>query len=470
MKLVIINPPRLRNGYYVVREEKVSQLQDIKSNPYTLSSALGLLRKKLKNVKIEVIDAQADDLSVKQTLEKVDDYQPNLAIVFLSAFALPEDRVIAEKMGCPVIGVLTPSTVSPIEAIGLYGLNIPYFTKREIEFTLLKAVNEFKQRGKIRNTKGMIINKNGKVHNTGLEIFPSLKYLPMPAFDMLHFEKYEEPILLHTVKGCPFRCTYCCSIKVVRFKPVKNVIEEIKFIKENYGFSHFFFINDEFSLDMDYGKTLCKKIIENHLNIKWKCMNRPDLVDKSLLKLMRDAGCYEIAYGIESASPKIQKIIKKNLRMNVVKKAFKLTHEIGINTVAFFMVGLPNETREDIEKNIKFFEKIQPTNFEICVTYPSPGGELYQQLKKANLLLENDWSKYKLGKFYIFKHRYYKNQKEILKVLRYIRKRFYRILMKRNKLYFINYFREFVLEKTPVSLVDLLRTISLKLNIKPYSK
>ena len=108
MKLIVINPPRLSNGYYVVREEKVSQLQDIKSNPYTLSSALGLLRNRLNNIKIKAIDAQADDLNIKQTIEKIDEYQPDLAIIFLSAFALPEDRIIAEKIECPVIGVLTP--------------------------------------------------------------------------------------------------------------------------------------------------------------------------------------------------------------------------------------------------------------------------------------------------------------------------------------------------------------------------
>jgi radical SAM superfamily enzyme YgiQ (UPF0313 family) len=470
MKLLVVNPPKLRNGYYVVREEKVSQLQDIKSNPYTLSSVLGLLSQKLKNVKIFALDAQAEELNTVQTLEKIREQEFDLAICFLSAFTLPHDRIIAENIDRPVVGVLTPSTVNPIEAINFYGLNIPYFTKREIEFTLLKAVKEFANRGKIRKAKGLIINKNGNSYDTGPESFPPLKNLPRPAFEMLPFKEYEEPILLHTVKGCPFRCTYCCSVKVVRSKPIPKVIEEIKFIKDNYGFSNFFFINDEFSIDINYGKRLCKEIIKQKLNIMWKCMNRPDLVDIELLKLMKEAGCYEIAYGIETVSEKLQKIIKKNLKMSTVKKAFHLTHETGINTVAFFMIGLPSETEKDIERNIKFFREIQPTNFEICVTYPSPGGEMYRELSKKGLLLERDWSKYKVGKFYIFKHEYYKNQQEVLKMLRYMRKRFYKILMKQNKLHFFNLLREFVVGNMPSGLTNLLRTVFLKSGLKPYSR
>ena len=118
-------------------------------------------------------------------------------------------------------------------------------------------------------------------------------------------------------------------------------------------------------------------------------------MDKPLLELMRKAGCWEIHYGVETSSQRLLNLIQKDITIEQVKKAFKWTHEAGIAIKAFFMLGLPTETRVDSLNTIKFSKQLNPDWAQFTLTTPYPGTRLYEQAKKIGDLKSFNWENYK---------------------------------------------------------------------------
>lgn len=435
MRLLAIIPPKIK-GEYWQREDKVSVSRIYKVNPYTFPTALALIRQQIGGISIKAIDAQVEDMSNSDVEEIAKQWDPDIIISFMSAFGIPWDRRTAE-MPYHTIGVITPSTTPIREAIQLYDLKTEYFTKSEVPFTLVNALKEFREKGRIEDTKGLMINREGTIIDTGPSVFYPLKGIPLPAFDLLPFEKYWEVVHINTSSGCPFSCTYCCEALTafrktqgvrIRYKRLEDVITEIKFILSKYNRRRYFFMDNEFGINVRRAKELCRRMIEEDLNISWACMDRVELIDDELARLMRDAGCEEVGLGLETADEKVQRMIKKNLKMaKVVESAMRLKRQ-GIRIHIFLMIGLPGENKESISKTIKLMRKIQPDTIGTFVCYPTPGGELYYSLKSQGRLLENDWSKYKTQDRLIFKHEFYKDIFEMYEQ----RERIFRALTKMN--------------------------------------
>ena len=123
-------------------------------------------------------------------------------------------------------------------------------------------------------------------------------------------------------------------------------------------------------------------------------MTRVTLVDKEILSLMKKAGCWSIHFGIESGSQRLLKLIKKDIDLNQAKKAVKWCREVGIETKAFFMLGLPTETKEESEQTIRFTRDLDPDMIQVTLTVPYPGTELYNMAKEDGTLNSMNWEDY----------------------------------------------------------------------------
>ena len=136
-------------------------------------------------------------------------------------------------------------------------------------------------------------------------------------------------------------------------------------------------VDDVFVLDRERVKKICRRLINEKIKIAWTCEARVDLVDMGLLRLMKAAGCYAVAYGIESASLEILEKLGKNITPSQSEDAIKMTHWAGMQSIGYFMLGSPGETPETVRQTINFSKELKVDFAQFSVTTPFPGTELY---------------------------------------------------------------------------------------------
>jgi len=134
---------------------------------------------------------------------------------------------------------------------------------------------------------------------------------------------------------------------------------------------------------------LCQLIIKENLKINWKCETRVNLVDKELLETMKKAGCYLISYGFESGNQRILNILKKGTTLEQIKKAVYLTREAGIEILGYFMLGIPGETKKEIEQTIDLAKNLNLDYVQFSIATAYPGTELYQIVQRQGKLSKN---------------------------------------------------------------------------------
>jgi len=232
-----------------------------------------------------------------------------------------------------------------------------------------------------------------------------LDTLPFPAFHLLLMGKYRlhppfgrrSPVMpIITSRGCPYRCIFCSKAvfgKKYRSNSPGYVVDEIRFLKEKFGVKEIKFYDDVFTLDRRRVIAICVQLRKQGIDIPWSCETRVNLVDDELLRVMEDAGCYMIEYGVESGNQGILNNLKKDITLEETTEAFKSTHEAGLETVAYFMLGSPHETPETIRETIEFAQKIDPDFVQFSITTPYPGTELYSLAVEDECVPEK-WEEY----------------------------------------------------------------------------
>ncbi len=479
MKILLIVPPNVE-GQMTDREDRHSGFASGMYPPYTAAQILSALRLKYSEIDMSAIDGRIDYISHSSLLSRIDELNPDLIICLMGVYMIQEDRVFAE-LSYPTIGVLCPSSVSPREAIELFKLKTPYFTKSEIENTLVEAVGEFKNKGLIEKSCGLLINGETGIRDTGDQKTLDISWLPIPAFDMFPMDRYftyQRDVLkwhwefgknkymwMVTSKGCVKKCLYCDSscINPV-YKSPRQVVDELRHYVATYQVRHFDFFDSEFTVNPKRSKDICRLIFEEKLGITWVAHNIVDFADDELMELMSRAGCIKLKYGLETGDDNIKRKINKPWTMQQAHKAFSLTKKYGMKVHANFMVGFLGENRESLKKTYKAFMELKPDIACSSILFPSPGSKFYYELKKEGLLLETNWSEYKNYRKMIFKHDTYSNWEEIVKNYHWLEQKIAFGLAVNNL--FINKNQKFIIRILNVlKSIQLLKRIILKL---PY--
>ena len=202
-----------------------------------------------------------------------------------------------------------------------------------------------------------------------------------------------------TSRGCPFLCGYCSAkgiwTRKTRHRSIDSVISEIHGIKSKFGSKNFYFWDDSFTVNRNRTIDICNRLINESLNISWGCTTRVDLLDEEILHLMKKAGCDYISIGVESGSERILKIIEKGIRVQQVKKAAQMLKRIKIPFEAFFMIGFPDETDEDIEKTFQLMKEMDGGTVCFSIFTPYPGSAQFDTARKYGLIPDKiNWSDY----------------------------------------------------------------------------
>lgn len=376
------------------------------------SGALLLIGSMLKEREydVSIIHMIADKIDINGLRRKIRDFEPEIAGITMNTFQTKSAREISsaikatDKNITVVTGGPHPSALKldifkdfPDIDIVVYG---------EGENTFLEIVE-----GKdLKDIKGICYD--GKI-NEPRPYNENLDYIPLLNLDLIgDVKKFtgvrpvraKPSMYIMASRGCPFHCTFCNKSiwgSKVRFRKPQLIIREIEWLHKKYGVKEIFFQDDILNLNRVWLKKILNLIIENNLNksITYKApfkANR-DLIDKDLLLLAKKANFWLIFYGVENGNQQMLDRMKKGITLEEIERAFRLTHEVGLKTIASFMIGNIEETKQTAKESITLAKRIRPSYAGFTIAIPLPGTELREELIKRKHLLEENYDFYSLN-------------------------------------------------------------------------
>ncbi len=281
--------------------------------------------------------------------------------------------------------------------------HVDVVVRGEGELTFCDLVNRLARGLGPRGVRGITYREGGIVKwEEPRPLIKDIDVIPWPAYhklpmDKYHFEGLRFGVML-TSRGCPYRCIFCASSKLMgkvwRGRKAEDVVEEARFLMEEFGIREIEFLDDTFTLNMKRAKRIADLMAKEGLDLSWSCSSRANTMNEELAWSLRKAGCHSIYLGVESAWQKTLNFLKKGITIRQVLDAFKAIKKAGLNVVATFILGIPCETRDMMLSTIRFARKMKPTLAQFTIFTPYPGTEAYERAVRENALLTRDWSKY----------------------------------------------------------------------------
>ncbi|MFW5990713.1 MAG: B12-binding domain-containing radical SAM protein [Candidatus Nanoarchaeia archaeon] len=281
--------------------------------------------------------------------------------------------------------------------------NVDIIIGGEPEFIIADLIDSYFGNESLEHING-IFYKDKKWNKTKFTEFEcDLDKLEFPDRDAMKNELYTRPdtnepmATIVTSRGCPASCIYCLtpfvSGKKVRRRSPGNIVNEIKECYEKHGIKNFFFRSDTFTLEREWVEKICDKIITEglHKKISWVANSRTKPIEKSTLEIMKMAGCWLIAFGIESGSPETLEKIKKYTTVEDNKKAVRLAENAGLKTFGFYMIGFPWEHSKHLQETKRHMFELNTDFVEMHLAIPYTGTELYDIAKENGLISRPAW-------------------------------------------------------------------------------
>lgn len=276
----------------------------------------------------------------------------------------------------------------------------------ESDFTFLEVISALIKDQDWEAIKGIAFKKGEEIVKTPpRDLIADLDSLPFPARVLLnrrHFLACKWHYVIVS-RGCPFPCTICQPVTKrlfglrARYRKPAKVVDEIEEILSDYPQIPLQFWGDTFTLDREWVIKFCDEIMKRQLKFHWLVGTRADCIDFDLAKRMKEAGCYEIGYGVEASCEELRNgLIKKNLSLKSIYKAIRINKSLGIVNRLAFIVGLPTKSLKqmltNLLGNVKIILRTHPEWILLANASPIPGTELYDfALKKGILASSNKW-------------------------------------------------------------------------------
>ena len=335
-------------------------------------------------------------LDSKEIESRVRDFGPDIVGITCPFTLMHEEMVsvaalVKETNKNIIVVVGGPHPSCMIEYV-INDTNIDFLVVGEGEKTFSELLDILPQKEGLNRIEGLVWKTCGKIiQNQRRDFIKNLDSLPFPAWHLFQIEKYIKLSQVHgsvkrkryvpiiTSRGCPGRCIFC-SIHTVwghqwRTRSPENVVEEIKLLVSKYNIRELHFEDDNLTLSKARIKRICDLLIEQNLDVTWTTPNgvAVNTLDEEMLKKMKQSGCYQLNFGLESGEPYVQKnIIGKPIDIVRVKKIIRFCKKIGIWTHGFFVIGFPGESSANIRQTLEFAKRsdVDSANFFIATPYP----------------------------------------------------------------------------------------------------
>jgi anaerobic magnesium-protoporphyrin IX monomethyl ester cyclase len=332
---------------------------------------------------IQVIDAAFDGVSRDEVARRAGRFQPDVVLIlpyeYRRDFPLKGSRTIAEAIRpeCPDVkigflnGFESPQYQLLREAVAEGTVDFAILGDSELALIELVKSNFGED-----VPAGVVLRmQDGTVQDGGPAQAPHLDDIPFPAWHYFEHRRYRPtphryrrlPLLpILASRGCPFLCDFCpqtfyLTQEKSRFRSPASIVEEVLMLVEKEDVKEVEFYDFTFGVKRDEILVLCQSLIDAGSPVVWSCNGRIDLCDEEVLAAMSAAGCHRILFGIESGDQALLDATQKNLDLNLVRERIPLCRKYGIHTIASFIIGLPGETPESIDKTVQFAIDINPT-------------------------------------------------------------------------------------------------------------
>ncbi len=407
MKILLINPP----SAHIMRESIPPVVEDETG----VFPPLGLLSiaayaESVPGWEVEVIDCQAQGIEHEDIEEKILKSAPDVVGVQVMTFTLIDSSMVSQTIrrvapGIKIIWGGPHPTLFPVESATLEQVDI--VVRGEGEYPIIGILNALRDGKPVESIPAIVTKKNLDKPIPDLTYIANLDELKIPAREYLDPSLYTSVLAsektittMMSSRGCPCKCTFCDRPqmgKAFRKQSAERVVDEMAHVVEHQGVGEIIFYDDTFNMDRKRVFAICDLIMERGLKVVWDIRARIDTMNEKMITRLAEAGCQRIHYGVESGSARQQKLLKKNLNLTRVQNIFSLTQKAGIETLGYFMIGLPDETEEELQQTFDLMISLPMDYAHVALFTPYPGTMAYSEALDTNAYDHDYWKEFALN-------------------------------------------------------------------------
>ncbi len=354
---------------------------------------------------VDLVDAIALELTREQVKQRIRDFGPELVgitamtPVFRGAL---EAASIAKQQGCLTVVGGTHLSLFPHETLSFDCID--YGILGEGEQTIVELAKAIERKQSPELIPGLACKTHQGIRVNAPRIVEDLDSLPFPSYHLLPMHKYSSIIGMHPVstimgsRGCPYKCGFCYktpSDRKHRKRDPKSIVDEMEMVVRKYHVKEIMFYDD--LMLPDHVVALCQEILRRGLRVRWQSPQRVNLVRPDLLALMAKAGCHMLRFGVEQGDLKMMQLIEKNITIDAVKRAFRWTHDAGIDTFAYFVIGYIHEDARTMKATVDLAKELNPRYVMFTKAVPLPNTRLMDMAVEAGLIDKDYWRRFSLG-------------------------------------------------------------------------
>jgi radical SAM superfamily enzyme YgiQ (UPF0313 family) len=326
---------------------------------------------------VSILDAEILRLSISDIITHIKSLSIKTIGLTATTVAIDNAAFVAEKiketLNIPVILGGAHVSAAPTETFSRFDC-FDYGILGEGEETtkeLLDLLLRKSSKNKKNEIAGLLYKEGADLIKTGLrKHIPNIDTLPFPAYDLFpDIRKYYRPMIFDyrklpaasviTSRGCPGRCTFCDQSvfgKTLRQHSAEYIFKLFKYLQQTFGIHDFIIHDDTFLVNKSRTMQFCKLLLDGKLNIRWYVQAKTNLVDQEILHAIKQAGCWIIAYGLESGSRDLLKNLNKGTTPEINTQALQQAKAAGLITKGFFMLGTINETADSIKATMQYIK------------------------------------------------------------------------------------------------------------------
>ena len=405
-RIVLLEPP------YVFWDRAMDRIRDGEESVTGWGVLVLAAVAKRRGHEVAIVDAKGGGSTLAEATEHVAKLAPDVLGVSATTISIHNGARIAaavkERLPHVTTVVGGPHVSAVPEATLAAFPEFDYGISGEGELAFFALLDALASGTPTRDLAGVVGRDTaGAVYaNCRAPYIDDLDALPFPAWEVLGdaFPHRFGPSIFNyrctpmatlvTSRGCPFSCTFCdrsTSGKLGRYHGVEYVMEMCRMLAAR-GTRHVMFYDDLFTVKKKRVVELCEAMIRAKLPFTWSCNSHPNLLDLATMKLMKRAGCWQIAYGVESGSQRVLNVVKHEVKLPRLRETLRMTREAGIRAKGYLMLGHPTETVESMEETRAFLEDVDLDVAQVTKFTPYPGTPAYPTIHLYGAFTE-DWER-----------------------------------------------------------------------------
>jgi len=406
-KVTFVRPPNLqKSGEW--------KKQGVIRCPLNLALMAAFLRER-GGYECSLVDFEIINVSLPEEMaERVLEHNPRYVCISTLTPRYPTVVRMCEeikKMNPGVITIVGGPHVTGLPRMSLFD-PITYGIIGEGEEALLELLNTLEAGHEPSGLENLVFREGGGIRvNQTRPFIRNLDELPFPAWDLMTFDEYTDPIYFEgphlatfSGRGCPYDCSFCASRVTwkgkLRLRSEENVMQELRHMVHVLGIRNLMFWDDTFAADKKRAVTLCGRMIEEKLDVRYTVQIRADSVSEPLVAALRDSGCAFAAIGVESGNENMLVKIGKRETKAQFRRAVKLMKEAGLPVIASYIIGLPGDTHETIRETIDFAFELDADQSKFMILAPFPGTRVYDLAVSKGLVDPTDFGQMEALNYY----------------------------------------------------------------------